>query len=71
MLTLALIENGCKVYAIGRSNDKLQEIIRRYSGDGTERGQIVAVPGDITKKESLIQIVKTIEGHEPNGIQIL
>lgn len=42
MCTLALVENGAKVYIVGRTQEKLDEVVQRYSGDGQERGQIIA-----------------------------
>lgn len=41
MITLALVENGCKVFITSRDKSKLEDVVRRYSGDGKERGEIV------------------------------
>ncbi|KAH8088127.1 short chain dehydrogenase/reductase [Filobasidium floriforme] len=71
MITLAMIENGAKVFAIGRHRENLDEIVKRYGGDGKERGLIVPVVGDVTDKESLGKVVKEIEGQAEGGIQIL
>jgi NADP-dependent 3-hydroxy acid dehydrogenase YdfG len=66
-----MIENGAKVFAIGRHRENLDEIVKRYGGDGKERGLIVPVVGDVTDKESLGKVVKEIEGQAEGGIQIL
>ena len=71
MITLAMIENGAKVFAIGRHRENLDEIVKRYSGDGKERGVIVPIVGDVTDKESLKSLVKEIEGQTEGGIQVL
>ncbi|GHJ83894.1 hypothetical protein NliqN6_0296 [Naganishia liquefaciens] len=71
MITLALVENGCKVFITSRDKSKLEDVVRRYSGDGKERGEIVPVEVDITSKESLVQAIKVIENQTPKGIQIL
>lgn len=42
MCTLALVENGCKVYITGRKKEKLDSVVRQYSGDVKERGEIIA-----------------------------
>jgi NADP-dependent 3-hydroxy acid dehydrogenase YdfG len=42
MCTLALVENGARVFITGRTQEKLDEVVKRYSGDGQERGQIIA-----------------------------
>ena len=41
MITLALVENGCKVFITSRDKAKLEDVVRLYSGDGKERGEIV------------------------------
>jgi NADP-dependent 3-hydroxy acid dehydrogenase YdfG len=71
MITLAMIENGAKVFAIGRHRENLDEIVKRYGGDGNERGVIVPVIGDVTDKEALGKVVKEIEGQAEGGIQVL
>jgi NADP-dependent 3-hydroxy acid dehydrogenase YdfG len=71
MITLGMIENGARVYAIGRHKESLDEIVKRYSGDGKERGVIVPIVGDVTDKESLLNVVKQIEGQAEGGLQVL
>jgi short-subunit dehydrogenase len=41
MITLALVENGCKVFITSRDISKLEDVMKRYSGDGNERGEII------------------------------
>jgi len=74
MITLGMIENGARVYAIGRTKDSLDEIVRRYSGskDGKDgRGVIVPVVGDVTDKDSLMEVVKKIGEQAEGGLQVL
>jgi NAD(P)-dependent dehydrogenase (short-subunit alcohol dehydrogenase family) len=83
MITLGMIENGARVYAIGRTKEALDEIVRRYSGSGSSaseggkdggkdgRGMIVPIVGDVTDKESLRGVVKQIEEHAEGGLQVL
>ena len=74
MITLGMIENGARVYAIGRHKDSLDEIVRRYSGskDGKDgRGVIVPVVGDVTDKQSLMDVVKQIGEQAEGGLQVL
>ncbi|KAJ9103863.1 hypothetical protein QFC21_002325 [Naganishia friedmannii] len=71
MITLALVENGCKVFITSRDKSKLEDVVKRYGGDGKERGEIIPVEVDITSKDSLVNAVKVIEPQAPKGIQIL
>lgn len=71
MITLALVENGAKVFITGRRAEALQEVVKRYSGDGQKRGQIVAVQGDVTDKQSLQNIVGEVSKQASGGINIL
>jgi short-subunit dehydrogenase len=41
MITLALVENGCKVFVTSRDKSKLEDVVKRYGGDGKERGEII------------------------------
>lgn len=73
MITLALVENGAKVFAISRHRENLDETVKRYSGPGGkgQRGMIVPIAGDVTDKEGLKALVKEIEGQAAGGIQVL
>lgn len=41
MITLALVENGAKVFITSRNAEKLQDVTKKYSGDGQDRGEII------------------------------
>lgn len=41
MQTLALIENGAKVLIVSRDEEKLEDVAKKYGGDGQARGEIV------------------------------
>jgi NADP-dependent 3-hydroxy acid dehydrogenase YdfG len=71
MITTAMIENGAKVFAVGRNKESLDKIVELYGGDGKERGVIVPVQGDVTDKDSLRKIVKEIGDQAEGGIQVL
>ncbi|KAJ9117807.1 hypothetical protein QFC20_000087 [Naganishia adeliensis] len=71
MITLALVENGCKVFITSRDISKLEDVVKRYSGDGTERGEIIPIEVDITSKDSLAKAMQNIETQAPKGIQVL
>ncbi|ORY28611.1 hypothetical protein BCR39DRAFT_534374 [Naematelia encephala] len=71
MQTLALVENGAKVFITSRNEEKLQDVAKKYGGDGQSRGQIVPVTGDITSKEGIDKILEAIKKEAPKGINIL
>jgi len=71
MCTLALVENGARVFIVGRTQEKLDQVVKRYSGDGQERGRIISVVGDITDKKSLQSVIDKISGEAPDGIHLL
>ncbi|KAI1295194.1 hypothetical protein F5Y03DRAFT_372051 [Xylaria venustula] len=68
MITQALVANGAKVYITGRTSEKLDRVVETYS-EGSD--SIVAVPSDITSKDGISKLVKTIESNEPKGLHIL
>jgi len=41
MQTLALVENGAKVFITSRNADKLKDVAKKFGGDGKERGEII------------------------------
>lgn len=67
MQTLALVNNGAKVFITSRNADKLKDVTQKYSPEGN----IVPVEGDISNKEGISKIVQEIEKNAPNGINIL
>ncbi|OCF31856.1 hypothetical protein I317_02964 [Kwoniella heveanensis CBS 569] len=71
MQTLALVENGAKVFITSRNAEKLQDVAKKYGGDGQSKGQIIPVAGDISNKEGIAKLVSEIEKQAPNGINVL
>ncbi|KAI1748965.1 hypothetical protein F4782DRAFT_542504 [Xylaria castorea] len=68
MITQALVANGAKVYITGRTEEKLERVVEKYS-DGKDT--IVLIPSDITSKEGIKKLVSEIESQESNGLHIL
>jgi len=62
MITQALAANGAKVYITGRTEDKLQKVVELY-GSGIE-GEIIPLPGDVTKKDDIIRLHKEFSSRE-------
>lgn len=62
MATQAFAVNGAKVYIIGRTKEKLEKVAEQYGKDVP--GQIIPLVGDISKKESIAEIIKEIESKE-------
>ncbi|KAL2814862.1 hypothetical protein BDW59DRAFT_177796 [Aspergillus cavernicola] len=62
MATQALAKNGAKVYITGRTKDKLDRVANLYSQNIP--GQIIPIPADITKKDSIAQLVDEISKRE-------
>lgn len=69
---LALALNGAKVYIVGRRKEKLQEVVDNFNkrkgeadapADASE-GIIVALPGDVSSKEGIAEIVEAYGRHE-------
>ncbi|KAK4238430.1 hypothetical protein C8A03DRAFT_15113 [Achaetomium macrosporum] len=62
MITQALAVNGAKVYIVGRSGEKLDTVVSTYNKD--IEGEIIALQGDVTKKEDVARLVKEVESRE-------
>lgn len=62
MATQALAVNGAKVYITGRTKEKLDRVVELYSKDIP--GEIIAMPADITSKESIQKLVDEISSKE-------
>lgn len=62
MCTQALAVNGAKVYITGRTQEKLDKVVEVH-GKGIA-GEIIPITSDITKKESIAELVKEIESRE-------
>jgi len=62
MATQALAVNGAKVYIVGRTEEKLDTVVKTH-GQGIE-GQIIPIVADITQKSEISRLVKEIESRE-------
>ncbi|RMJ28808.1 hypothetical protein PHISP_00355 [Aspergillus sp. HF37] len=62
MATQALAVNGAHVYITGRTGDKLQRVSELYSKDIP--GKITPLPGDITSKDTIQNLVKEVSTRE-------
>jgi len=62
MATQALAVNGAKVYIVGRTEEKLDNVVEKYNKD--IEGEIIALTADITKKEEVARLVKEFESRE-------
>ncbi|GAA5861271.1 hypothetical protein JCM8547_008540 [Rhodosporidiobolus lusitaniae] len=68
MATQALAANGARVYITGRRQEVLDNAVQTHS-TGIE-GEIIALPGDVTKKEDIKRWVEEIKSRE-GGLHIL
>lgn len=68
MIAQALQSNGATVYITGRRDEALDSVVEQYS---TGPGKIIALPGDITKKEECLRLAEQVGKLEPNGIHAL
>lgn len=62
MATQALATNGAKVYICGRTSEKLDKVAELYGKDIP--GQIIPIQADVSKKESIRELVKEIQSRE-------
>ena len=62
MATQALAVNGAKVYIVGRTEEKLEKVVKTH-GQGIA-GEIIPITADITSKEEIAKLVKEIESRE-------
>jgi len=62
MITQALAVNGAKVYIIGRTKEKLDRVVEKYSTGVS--GEIVPLQGDVTKKEDIKRLYDEISSKE-------
>lgn len=62
MATQALAVNGAKVYIVGRNKEKLDKVVEIYNKD--LEGEIIAIQGDVTKKDEIQRLYKEIESRE-------
>ncbi|KAJ9628029.1 hypothetical protein H2203_003250 [Taxawa tesnikishii (nom. ined.)] len=62
MITQALAVNGVKVYIVGRTEEKLQAVVKHHGQNIA--GEIIPLPGDVTNKDSVAKLVSTISDKE-------
>jgi NAD(P)-dependent dehydrogenase (short-subunit alcohol dehydrogenase family) len=58
----ALAVNGAKVYIVGRSEDKLENVVKSHGQNIS--GEIIPITADITSKSEIAKLVKEIESRE-------
>ena len=54
--------NGAKVYIVGRTEEKLENVIKSHGRDIA--GEIIPITADITSKSEIARLVKEIESRE-------
>lgn len=62
MITQTLVANGAKVYITGRTAEKLDRVVEKYS-EGKDT--IIPITADVSSKEDINKLVKEIESREP------
>lgn len=62
MCVQALAANGAKVYITGRTQEKLETVVRTYGPEVS--GQIIPLTADITSKSEIERLVKEVESKE-------
>ena len=62
MAVQALAVNGAKVYIVGRTEEKLDAVVKHH-GQGIA-GEIIPLPGDATNKDDIRRLVKEISSRE-------
>jgi len=62
MATQALAVNGAKVYIVGRTEEKLENVVKTHGQDID--GEIIPITADISSKSEIARLVKEIESRE-------
>ncbi|KFY45068.1 hypothetical protein V494_01160 [Pseudogymnoascus sp. VKM F-4513 (FW-928)] len=62
MATQALAVNGAKVYIVGRTGEKLDNVVKAHGQNIT--GEIIPITADVTSKNDIAKLVKEIESRE-------
>ncbi|KAF2086463.1 NAD(P)-binding protein [Saccharata proteae CBS 121410] len=62
MCTQALAVNGAKVYIVGRTKEKLDQVVKVHGQNIA--GEIIPIVGDVTDKDGVEKLVKEIESRE-------
>lgn len=64
MITQALAVNGAKVYIVGRTEEKLQNVVDTYGKDSKLEGEIIPLVGDVSKKEEVARLYDEVKRRE-------
>ncbi|KAJ5102320.1 hypothetical protein NUU61_004542 [Penicillium alfredii] len=67
MAAQTLAANGARVYIIGRKPEVLETVAEKYSS----HGQIIPLPGDISRTDAIPDIASELRNREESGINIL
>ena len=62
MATQALAVNVAKVYIVGRTEEKLETVVKTHGQDLV--GEIIPITADITSKSEIAKLVEEIESRE-------
>lgn len=62
MATQALAVNGAKVYIVGRTEEKLDTVVKTHGQNIA--GEIIPITADVTQKSDIARLVKEIEARE-------
>jgi len=62
MATQALAVNGAKVYIVGRTEEKLDNVVKAHGQNIA--GEIIPITADITSKSEIARLVKEIDSRE-------
>lgn len=62
MATQALAVNGAKVYIVGRTEEKLENVVKAHGHNIA--GEIIPITADIASKSEIARLVKEIESRE-------
>merc|ERR1712098_453622 len=68
MMAQVLQTHGATVYIVGRREEALDNVVKQYSKGP---GKIIALEGDVTKKDECTRLADEVAKHEPNGITAL
>ncbi|WWC68335.1 uncharacterized protein I206_102260 [Kwoniella pini CBS 10737] len=72
MQTIALSQNGAKVFITSRNFEKLKDVAEKYGKNlNNNGGEIIPIKGDISNKNDIENLVKEIEIQSKDGINIL
>jgi NAD(P)-dependent dehydrogenase (short-subunit alcohol dehydrogenase family) len=63
MITQALAVNGARVYIVGRTEEKLDKVAKKYNGNDID-GEIIPLQGDVCKKEEIARLYDEISKRE-------